>query len=132
MSESVKTYFELELDRLYSEVLFKPQFYAQVRQSKNYMEKHFAENITLNDLAAVASMSRFHYLRIFQMMYGLTPKNYLRDLRISNAKSLLIKGLPITHVCFDVGYESLPTFSTVFKKHTGYTPTQFQHIHKAI
>ena len=79
------------------------------------MDRYYAEKIELNDLAAAAFMSRFHYVRMFQQMYGLTPRVYLRDLRIAKAKALLIEGLPITQVCFDIGYESLPTFSAAFK-----------------
>ena len=131
MPEKTKTYFERELERLYSEELFRPEFYVQVRQSKAFMDKYHAEKIALKDLAGAAFMSRFHYVRVFQKMYGVTPRNYLRDLRISKAKILLKKGLPITQVCFDVGYESLPTFSSIFKKFTGYTPREYQRAHKS-
>ena len=131
MSENSKTYFESEVDRLYGEELFRPELYVQVRQSRAFMEKYHTEKIKLNDLAVAAFMSRFHYVRMFQRMYGLTPRCYLRDLRISNAKKLLKEGLSITQVCFDVGYESLPTFSAVFKKCTGYTPSEYQRIQKS-
>ncbi|EKM30707.1 bacterial regulatory helix-turn-helix s, AraC family protein [Vibrio harveyi] len=40
------------------------------------MEKHHSENIELNDLAKAAFMSRFHYVRIFKQMYGVTPRSY--------------------------------------------------------
>ena len=131
MSANSKTYFESEVDRFYDEKLFRPELYVQVRQSRAFMERYYTEKIKLNDLAAAAFMSRFHYVRMFQRMYGLTPRCYLKDLRISNAKKLLKKGLPITQVCFDVGYESLPTFSVVFKKCTGYTPSEYQRIQKS-
>ena len=95
------------------------------------MEKYYTDRIELNDLAKAAFMSRFHYVRIFQRMYGLTPRVYLRDLRISKAKELIKKGLSITQVCFEVGYESVPTFSSLFKKCTGYTPKEYQNLHKS-
>lgn len=95
------------------------------------MEKFYADRVELNDLAKAALMSRFHYVRIFQQMYGLTPRAYLRDLRISKAKGLIRNGLSITQVCFEIGYESVSTFSTVFKKCTGYTPREYQRIHKS-
>nr|WP_281223011.1 AraC family transcriptional regulator [Photobacterium sanguinicancri] len=53
------------------------------------MEKYYAENIELNDLAKAAFMSRFHYARVFKKMYGVTPRNYLKDMRISKANALL-------------------------------------------
>ncbi len=130
MSEKPKTFFENEVDRIYREGSFRPEQYVQIRQSKAFMEKCYSDKIELNDLAKEAFMSRFHYVRIFQRMYGLTPRAYLRDLRISKAKTLIKQGLPITQVCFDVGYESVTTFSSVFKKCTGYTPREYQRIHK--
>ncbi len=68
-------------------------------------------------------MSRFHYIRVFQQIYGVTPRQYLRDVRIAKAKKLLKKGGPVTRVCLEVGYESLPTFSNAFKRATGYAPS---------
>lgn len=89
------------MNRIYSEIPFRREQYAQVRQSKAFMEKFYSERIELNDLAAAACMSRFHYIRVFQRMYGLTPRAYLRDLRISKAKILLVEGMSITQVCLE-------------------------------
>lgn len=55
-------------------------------------------------------MSRFHYIRMFQRIYGLTPHACLRDLRIEKAKQLIRRELSITQVCFEVGYDSVSTF----------------------
>ena len=49
------------------------------------MEKYYAESVELSDLAEAAFMSRFHYVRIFKQMYGVTPRNYFKDMRISKA-----------------------------------------------
>ena len=129
MPSPAKTFYEIELDRIYSEEPLRPQHYILIRQSKAFMEKYHADKIELNDLAKAAFMSRFHYVRMFKRIYGVTPKNYLRDLRISKAKALLREGHSITQTCFEVGYESLTTFSAVFKKCTGYSPKAFQKRH---
>lgn len=131
MANKEKTFFEQEIERIYDELPLRPEHYVQVRQSKAFMQINYAQKIELNDLAKEAFMSRFHYVRMFQSMYGLTPRMYLRDLRITKAKQLISEGLPITQVCFDVGYESLPTFSSVFKKCTGYTPREYYQRHKS-
>lgn len=131
MPTKPKSFYEREIDRVYREGPFRPAQYMQVRQSRLFMDSYYADKIELNELAAAAFMSRFHYVRIFQQIYGLTPRVYLRDLRIAKAKALLIEGLPITQVCFDVGYESLPTFSAAFKKCTGYTPRAYRRLHKS-
>lgn len=131
MTQKPKTYFELELERIYKELPLSPEQYAKVRQSKVFMEKFYSDKVELNDLAKAAFMSRFHYGRIFQRIYGLTPRMYLRDLRISRSKDLIKQGLSITQVCFEVGYESVTTFSAVFKKCTGFTPKAYQQSHKS-
>lgn len=131
MSAKPKTFFESELERIYKEDPIRPELYVQVRQSKAFMEKFYTDKIELDDLAGKAFMSRFHYVRMFQRIYGLTPRTYLRDLRISKAKQLIKQGLPITQVCFDVGYDSLPTFSSVFKKCTGWSPKEYQKRNKS-
>lgn len=132
MPKKQKSYFETEVERIYKETPFRSEMYQQIRRSKAFMERFYTDNIALNDIAKAAFLSRFHYVRIFQRMYGLTPRAYLRDLRISKAKELIKKGMPITQVCFAKGYESLPTFSSVFKKCTGYSPKEYQQINKAI
>ena len=131
MPEKSKTLYQSEVERLYGKTLFRPEQYARVRQSKAYMEQHYAQTIKLDELANSAHMSRFHYTRVFQRMYGLTPRIYLRDLRIAKAKELLKSGLTITQVCFNVGYESLPSFSTAFKKCTGNSPKKYQQLHNS-
>lgn len=129
MSSHPKTFYEQEIDRVYSEMPLSPKQFLLIRQSKAFMEKHHSENIELNDLAKAAFMSRFHYVRIFKQMYGVTPRSYLRDMRIKKAKALLKEGHSITDTCFQVGYESLTTFSSVFRKSTGYSPKAFQKMH---
>ena len=130
MQNKPKTYYEQELERI-AEEHFLPEYqYVQIRQSKAFIEKYHSEKIELEEMAAVAFMSRFHYIRIFQQVYGVTPRQYLRDLRISKAKELLKKGLPVTQVCYDVGYESLQTFSSTFKRGTGYSPKAYQKMNK--
>lgn len=103
--------------------------YVQIRQSRAFIEKYHAEKIALDDMAAAAFMSRFHYIRIFQQVYGVTPRQYLQDRRIARAKELLRQGHPVTEVCLAVGYESLPTFSRRFKQGTGYSPSAYRQLY---
>ena len=127
MSKTI-TFFEKEIDRLAKEYGLPEHHYMYVRQSKTFMEKYYSDKIELDQIAAAAFMSRFHYIRIFQQVYGMTPRQYLRDLRIKKAKELLKKGHSVTQVCFDVGYDSLPTFSKVFKRGTGYSPREYRQL----
>jgi AraC-like DNA-binding protein len=128
MNKRPKTFYEQEVERIVKEHALPQHHYAYIRQSKAFMEKYLGDKIELNEIATAAFMSRFHYIRIFQQVYGRTPRKYLRDLRIEKAKELLKKGHSLTGVCFDVGYESLPTFSNIFKRGTGYSPKAYQEL----
>jgi AraC-like DNA-binding protein len=126
-----KTYFEKQIEKINREYGLPGYYYVQARQSKVFMEKYLSEKIELQKIAAAAFMSRFHYIRIFKQVYGVSPRQYLRDLRISRAKELLKQGLPPAQVCTEVGYDSLPTFSSAFKRGTGYSPKAYQNLHKS-
>src|SRR5574339_735930 len=120
MTTETKTYFEIQLDKLVKEHYLPEYYYVQVRQSKSFMENYLSEKIGLDKIASTAFMSRFHYTRIFKRVYGLSPRQFLKDLRINKGKELLKQGLNISQVCIEVGYDSLPTFCNAFKKATGY------------
>ncbi len=131
MTDKAKTYFEREIERIAAKYLLPADHYVRLRQSKAFMEKYFSENIQLDGMAAAACMSRFHYIRTFQRVYGVTPRQYLRSMRIVKAKELLRLGCTVTQVCYDVGYASLPTFSAAFKRGTGFAPKAYQQLYKS-
>ena len=131
MSEKGKTLYQQEVARLYGEHPYRSQQFQQIRHSKRYMDNFHCERIELEDLAQAAFMSRSHFARSFQKIYGQTPRLFLRDFRINKAKELLAQGQAITEVCYCVGYESLPTFSAVFKKCTGQSPREYQQSNKS-
>jgi AraC-like DNA-binding protein len=131
MTGKAKTFYEQEVERIAEKHLLPAYLYVQIRQSKAFIEKYHAEEIGLKKMAAAAFMSRFHYIRIFQQVYGVTPRQYLRDLRIAKAKEYLKQGYSVTQACFEVGYESLPTFSSAFKRATGYSPRAYQKLNNS-
>ena len=131
MTPATKTWFEMQIDQLQKEQYLPEYYYVQIRQSKSFMEKYLSEKIELEKIASTAFMSRFHYARIFKKVYGLSPRQYLKDLRINKGKELLKQGLTIAEVCFEVGYDSLPTFCNAFKKATGYSPREYRNLNKS-
>jgi AraC-like DNA-binding protein len=131
MIATTKTYFETQLDQLVKKHYLPEYYYIQVRQSKSFMEKYLSEKIELEKIASTAFMSRFHYTRIFKRVYGLSPRQFLKDMRINRAKKLLKQGLTISQVCVDVGYDSMPTFCNAFKRATGYSPGEYQNLNKS-
>ncbi len=104
-----------------------------VERSVRRMRLHFGDPLSLDGLAATALMSRFHFLRVFTQVTGVTPARFLRALRLQEAKRLLIESrLSVTEVSLAVGYNSLGTFDTAFTEAVGYTPLQFRRLSTAI
>lgn len=94
--------------------------------TRHYINNHFDKELNLNFLSKVRFTSKFHLIRLFKKYYGQTPKQYIIDKRIEQAKVLLKKGTKITNTCFEVGFDTPSTFSTLFKSRVGLSPTEFQ------
>ena len=78
-------------------------------------------------MAAVAGLSKYHFLRLFKATYGMTPMEYVSKRRIERAQDLLrATNLTVTEVCFAVGFASLGSFSSRFRTLVGETAREFQ------
>lgn len=98
-----------------------------LRRARDHLDRHYAEPLVLDDVAAVAGLSKFHFLRSFALTYGITPAAYLSERRVERAQDLLrATNLTVTEVCHAVGYSSLGSFSTRFSDIVGETPSEFQ------
>ena len=79
--------------------------------------------LTLPEIASAAFLSPFHFLRGFKEVFRLTPHEYLSACRVERAKFLLERTeLPVTEICFSIGFESLGSFSSWFTRLTGSSP----------
>ena len=94
--------------------------------TRHYINNHFDKALNLDLLSHIRFTSKFHLLRLFKRYYGQTPKQYLIEKRLQQAKELLRKGASISGTCFDIGFESPSSFSTLFKTRFGLTPKDFQ------
>lgn len=91
-----------------------------------YLKGHFQENLSLNQVAEEFQMSSYHLSKMFRKTMGKTFIEYLTELRIGRAKSLLMDGgLTVTEIAFSVGYQDSGYFSKVFRKATGLSPREF-------
>ena len=103
--------------------------YERVVTAKMFMDDNFHESLDLEQISQQAFFSRFHFHRLFTRIYRKTPHQYLTILRLQHAKALLEKeGISITEVCNSVGFESLGSFSTLFRKQHGYAPQYYRNI----
>ena len=100
---------------------------AALRRARDLVDRHYAEPLDLDDLAAAAGYSRFHFARAFRAAYGETPVRYLTRRRIERAAELLRwVNLSVTEVCHLVGFSSLGSFSSAFTDFVGTSPARFQ------
>jgi AraC-like DNA-binding protein len=100
---------------------------AHLRRARDHIDRHYAQPLDLDRLAAVAGVSKYHFARSFEATYGETPMRYLTRRRIERAQDLLrVANLTVTEVCMVVGFASLGSFSTRFAQLVGESPTAYR------
>jgi AraC-like DNA-binding protein len=93
-----------------------------VNRLRDYLHAHYTDPITLDSLVDLAQVSRVHISRIFKQHVGLAPHQYLVQLRIASAKSLLAQGVPVVEVAALTGFADQSHFTRHFKRVTHLTP----------
>jgi AraC-like DNA-binding protein len=98
-----------------------------LRRARDLADRHFAEALDVDALAAAAHVSKFHFTRCFADTYGETPMHFVTRRRIERAQDLLRSAnLTVTEVCMLVGYSSLGSFSARFRELAGESPTAYR------
>ena len=93
---------------------------------RDYIEAHLSKDVTLSELAQVANLSRFHFVRSFKKSTGLSPYQYVLMKRIERAKELIRLGtLPLEDVASTVGFPSEVSLGRAFRRITGITINRF-------
>lgn len=99
----------------------------QIRAIQSYVVEHLDQSITLANLAAVACLSSFHFLRAFKRTLGVTPGHYVLDCRMERARYLLRSGtLSVGEIAIQVGFEHSSHFSRAFRRAVGTPPSMFR------
>ena len=120
------TFYQQEIERVRKEIFSNQGQINAVVGIKRYIDTHYSSKLDLDVLANERFLSKYHLLRVFKKYYGQTPRQYLIETRIQKSKEYLIQGISVTETCFAVGFESLGSFSTLFKNRTGRSPSKFQ------
>jgi len=120
------TYYNQQVISLSAELYANIYLTKRVIQAKYFIDKNFDQDITLDVICKEACISKFHLIRSFKKLYGVTPYQHLTFLRIKKAKELLQANFSITTVCYHLGFDSPTSFSGLFKKIAGKTPVEFQ------
>lgn len=120
------TYFAQELERI-KKICFSNEHQINMAiNTKRYIDTNYDKRINLDLLAHLQFSSKYHLIRVFKRYYGMTPRQYLIDKRIENAKRILKTGKSVSDTCYSVGFESINSFSTLFKAKTGKSPSAFK------
>jgi AraC-like DNA-binding protein len=116
------TWYHQQLLKLKDEVYPREDLCDKVKAARQFIDSYYYTNISLNDMAVKACLSKFHFIRLFKRIYGITPNQYLTSVRLKKAKVLLQNGAKVTTACFSVGFDSTTTFAGLFKKMMGKSP----------
>lgn len=95
-----------------------------------FLESHYMENISLNDLCNMTGLSKYYLLRSFTRQKGISPYSYLETIRIDRAKKLLEQGAMPVEAAIQTGFSDQSHFSNFFKRYIGLTPKQYSKIFK--
>lgn len=102
--------------------------YQRIATAKIFIDENYHEALDLEEISQQAFLSRYHFHRLFTKIYRRTPHQYLTQKRLNKAKDLLAENKPVTEVCNEVGFESIGSFSVLFKKEIGFAPTYYRNM----
>ena len=93
------------------------------------MRENLGDQLTIDDMARTAMFSKFHFSRVFQRVTGVSPGRFLSAVRFQEAKELLVSTeLTVTEICHRVGYTSVGTFSSRFRRNVGVSPSAYRQL----
>lgn len=101
--------------------------YKRIVEAKLYIDAHFVDKIDLDNMASQACFSKYHFLRLFKQAFGTSPHQYLTQVRIAKAKELLRQGRSVAETCEATGFDSIPSFTLLFKKVVGSSPKAYHN-----
>jgi AraC family transcriptional regulator len=100
---------------------------SKLKRTIDFINSNLERDITLNDIAAEADLSAYHFSRLFKQSTGVPPHRYLLQARIEKAKSLLKNQQDsIAEISHKLGFSDQSHFTMFFKRFTGYTPRSFR------
>ena len=92
-----------------------------------YIDNHYMENISVRDIARNTYITSEHVIRVFKKETGVTPYQYIKKMRLTYAKKLLLlSNLPVSEIAREVGYSSASAFCALFREEFGITPAVFR------
>ncbi len=107
------------------------ELYKRLSRAMDFLRSGFCGEISLDQLAVEACLSKYHFLRLFRMAYGLSPYQYIQHLRLEKAMLLLThSALSISDLSGLLGFDNSQSFSRLFYQRMGLYPTQYRLLSK--
>ncbi|GAB3705974.1 hypothetical protein GCM10027592_39020 [Spirosoma flavus] len=119
------TFYEQQVLKIRHEHYPNTYQIRRVVRAKQFIDSDLTTTINLATIADEASLSKFHFLRLFKKCYGRTPHQYRTEQRLIKARQLAQTGLSTTEICYVLNFASVTSFIGLFKKFTGFTPTVY-------
>jgi AraC family transcriptional regulator len=105
----------------------RTELFSRLTNARSMIEASLGQPINLESIAKAACLSPYHLHRLFTQVFGETPHRYAVRRRMDRARRLLMQtDMPVTLVCLESGFQSLGSFSTLFRKENGCSPQQFR------
>jgi AraC-like DNA-binding protein len=110
----------------------RDELLRRVLRGRDFLLSKMDESVTVTDAAQAANLSKYHFLRTFRLAFGATPHQFLMTQRLTRARTLLYRGEhSVTEVCLESGFQSLGSFSALFRRRFGVSPEQIQRARRA-
>ena len=107
-------------------MLIDPHTFRRLCRAHALVSAADAPPQAVRDVARQAGISPFHFIRLFAALFGETPHQLRKRIRLERAQELLVRGQPVTQVCMELGLSSIGSFSSAFKEHVGESPLLYQ------
>lgn len=103
----------------------------RVRKVKAYIDTHFSEEISLDQLASLASMTTSAFSRFFRTRTGITVSDYIMRQRLGHVSRMLVDtSMSVAEICFQCGFNNVSNFNRLFKREKGCTPKEFRETYR--
>lgn len=100
-----------------------------INRAADFLKEQYSASFSIEEVSCVAGLSTFYFIRAFKAYTGKTPYAFYMEAKIEKAKELLQhKNLSITEIALETGFSNAGHFSTVFRRKTGVTPTEYRKI----
>ena len=110
-----------------------PDWYDRIKGTIAFIDRHYAEKISLHHLAKSSGLSQINFSRIFKKTLKTTPMRYITEIRLNHARKLLADTeMPISHIAAETGFYDEAHFIKTFKNSRGMTPGQYRQQHRNV